>query len=809
MLNACKRSLSAALLILASICLCVTGLEARGVSYMGTDFWFGFMPNAKSENTTLELYLASPSNATVTIEMYGGGEGEITTTNTITLKAKEAQVVNLDVFTALTRNLESGTYQAIHVKSTAPTSVYAYSFDATTNGNSSDAFLVLPTIALDTSYIISSYFDDDYGQGKEKYAGEFLIVAPYDNTRVTITTKATTRNLPNGNASHNADEPWDVVLKKGQTYLVQSRGTNANVDDISGSMVSSDKPIAVISGHQRTKIAEDIESSSKSHLAEMLLPVRRLSTRYNLLPMPNRTVIGDVMRFYATAANSRISFWTGGSPYNLALPGDYATKYGITTPETYFPGGFGGGGQRGFQAMRYIYSKGVLGDTVNARPAMSQLVAQSQWLTFYSFVTPHKHGDNPLTHYVTIVGDSNSIKNDLIKLNGKALSTYPGYKTEKFLGVEPEMVPSLYTAARIFLPEGVNYYEATGPTPFTVDLVGFSDDDGYAMPGGMAVNILSTETVKPRAKVNTASCGTYNLSIHDTARVQSGPGFQVNSKLAIVELITESGDPRSAKASSNYKISFTKAFSVGDSITNVIVQPIDPNKPGYAALYVQDLAGNDTVLEFANEALTSNPVITSSIDFGQVPLNTTSCKTIWLKNTTSADVTITSLTIVHKGAGGTFTTNPPSLSTTLKPGDSTSVEICFNASVTGLAADSLYIGTNCSPIGYALEARGTTLGVTPADLERPSGIVSFNAIVPNPASSSTKIGYSVNADQAKVSIEVYNTLGQRVLEVMSEQLHHKGNYTQTVDLSTLPAGKYTVRIATPHGVASRSVMVRR
>lgn len=694
--------------------------HARGVSYMGTDFWFGFMPNAKAPATTINLYLAAPSNATVTIDMYGGGsgEGEVAATKTIKLVGGVAQTVSLDVSAAETRRLESADYNAIHVSSTSPVAMYGYSFETASNGNSSDGFLVLPSEAYDTSYVTMNYLDDDFADGKSHFAGEFLVIAKEDGTNVTITTRAPTRKDFSGNTQgHDIGDTWTVTMKKGQTYLVQSRGTNSGVDDLSGSLIQSTKPVAVISGHERTAIENDFPNNSKSHLAEMLLPIRRTGSKY--LIYPSQRKVGDYIRIMSESyATVGVKFYTGGVQYQLSpigVIGSITSKSTVKTNETYLLGFGGGGGGTRYSVFDFSYSSGYNQDTAKGiRPSMMQLPAEGQWLSNYVFVTPQKAGTAGLTNVVTFYGRDAALR--AIVLNGKSILTYKGIDSVIFQGQEPELPYTGYMAFRITLPDGLNYYNATSSVgTFGVTLSGYSSDEGYGMLGGTGLNLSSTETLKPKALITPINCGTYSVRVRDTVRGQIN-----DSHLLTIALINDANDIRFAKPSTNYKLTFAKPFTPGDSAANITLTPIDPNKPGYAALYVQDLAGNDTVYEFTAGAIslgTSLPV-SPFINIGASPLNNSVCKDLVITNTTAGNVQLTNATIVHKGKStSNFSITPSTINKSLAPNESVTLSICFNAKDSSVVTDSLFIGTSCAPIGYAIQGTPSIPLINADDLQ--------------------------------------------------------------------------------------------
>jgi hypothetical protein len=88
-----------------------------------------------------------------------------------------------------------------------------------------------------------------------------------------------------------------------------------------------------------------------------------------------------------------------------------------------------------------------------------------------------------------------------------------------------------------------------------------------------------------------------------------------------------------------------------------------------------------------------------------------------------------------------------------------------------------------------------------------SGSSLFTIASPMPASDQTMLTFSL-ARPTHVSLELYNALGRRVLDVPSKLLP-AGDHREPLDVSALPAGVYFCRIRTSDDVATQKVVVAR
>jgi hypothetical protein len=71
-----------------------------------------------------------------------------------------------------------------------------------------------------------------------------------------------------------------------------------------------------------------------------------------------------------------------------------------------------------------------------------------------------------------------------------------------------------------------------------------------------------------------------------------------------------------------------------------------------------------------------------------------------------------------------------------------------------------------------------------------TNVFSFN-VAPNPFNRTTIIRYTVPV-AGKVSVKLYNTSG-RVIETVNNSYLNQGNYTTTLNASTLASGVYFLR----------------
>ena len=189
----------------------------------GREFWLAFDANYEINDTTaLTLYLTAPRDTAGLIEVPGLG-----VSLPFTVTADEITAVGLptSVMLGMTDVAGSAEPRAIHVS--ADDEVVVYGLNRTKY--TTDAYLGQPVDTTGTRYRVSSY-----GSG---YGGsEFSAVATRNATSVTVTPSAAV-------AGHAAGEPFTVKLDVGEAIELRT-----GAGDLTGSLVTSDKPVAVSAG---------------------------------------------------------------------------------------------------------------------------------------------------------------------------------------------------------------------------------------------------------------------------------------------------------------------------------------------------------------------------------------------------------------------------------------------------------------------------------------------------------------------------------------------------------------------------------
>lgn len=269
----------------------------------GTDFWMGFMQNRNTgaEHIT-EITITSRLGANVRIA-YGTTDTQLAT---LVIPPNGSKSVPVNFMMLEASGSETVEDKGIHITSDNSVNVYALNYRT----QSSDVAVIYPTESLGNEYFAMCYSPRYTTAGNESNS-EFLIVASENNTVVKITPKRTT------DKGKPANVPFSVTLNKGQMYQVQAGNTDmTGLEDLTGSFVSANKPIAFFSGAKAVTIPIPvIGSTSYDHLFEQIPPTTTWGREFYVVPFEQRTK--DTYRVLAAEDNTIVKIEATGVTQTL------------------------------------------------------------------------------------------------------------------------------------------------------------------------------------------------------------------------------------------------------------------------------------------------------------------------------------------------------------------------------------------------------------------------------------------------------------------------------------------------------------
>lgn len=440
-----------------------------GTSYIGCEYYPTVTGNMVGNvyNFAVAVANTTPDVANVTIE-----DGGLAAPITFAVPANSVKVQTLPWQAALKLcsgpswvNCASGVQMdaaqaakgAFHLRSTAPVTVYQfnpleYSIPAAGEPSyTNDASLLLPTNVWRNEYFVASWPNT---QGLNP--GLLAITARFDGTQVTLNATAAT-GAAQGAPAFVANTPQTVTLNTGDVLEVSTR-----TGDLTGSRVSTDKPVQVIGGHYCANVPLGVAACD--HIEESMFSVDALGRRYivnapAVTTIPNGKV--ETIRIIATQPNTMLTYDPpqAGAPTTIAAAGGY-----VEIPST--TASFSIEGSEKILVAQYMSGQDAGGNTGD--PDMALAVPIDQFRTSYLFHAPTNYESN----YVDVTAPMGA----MVMLDGAPLTFVP-------IGATGFGLARVYPLSAG--PAGDGNHAMMGTAAFGITVYGYGQYTSYWYPGGL------------------------------------------------------------------------------------------------------------------------------------------------------------------------------------------------------------------------------------------------------------------------------------------------------------------------------------
>ena len=649
-----------------------------GITNIGRDYWFSVPPAFQLDydlRDVVKVFVVSSQPAKVTLEL----PNRISTINALPyevsefiLTPEEAQIYTRYGYVSEISNAIA-MKQAVHVYSSVPILVYVMvNYRYVTEG-----FLALPVSALGNRYYVSSY-----GDGSGSHPGLRLpslsgVVAPYDNSEVSFVLHGDSTNSSTGGLI--AGDTLTKVLNSGDVWLFSSGGPDK---DLSGSLIFSTKPVAVISGNQCASIP--IGNDYCDYIAEMEFPAHSWGKNYPAISVRGRKY-SSIVRIFTREPNT-IIYRDHFELATLEEPGFYEAR---VTPDS-VPGNavFWSDNDIGVT----VYNTGEEEDDdpkPKSDPFQMALVPEEQFQKELTFALPEiKSQESYYDQYIVIIYQCGFDGYPSDSLQIAKVTNGPLYWRKVAYQPQVEDVNKFafdlsgHKYASLILPiseKGV--YKLKNDSPFAVYVYGFSNYGSFGYPASANVNNIEITDTEAPVPTWTVNCnGTVEGFVTDMPEDEN-----FRSNLATIFNFLDDND--------NFDFSHGEFEPGRTRSTWWKLNVGDRSRDAVATLRFTDQAGNDSTVTIEYKAVKLD-IEPDYIDFGFVSPNQKVKSNITVRNLSStSEAIITRIGFKTDDQG--FSIESDDLPFLLPPLGTKNIEISFMSDKDGVFVDSIGLGDTC------------------------------------------------------------------------------------------------------------------
>ena len=325
-----------------------------------------------------------------------------------------------------------------------------------------DGYLAIPVENLGTQYVVATYQSTRSG-----FNTLFAIFTTMSSTNVTV---QLTNQVTYEGIDYFRGDTLTLELNEYEAVQIQSSGGDFSDNDLTGSIVNSNNPIAVISGHQ----CANSPGSACDVILEQSIPVNSWGNKHFYSNPPH---VSDYSRFRLISYYGNTTVTLNKSDTIVLGPGElwednlYGNGIIMTDKPTLL------------LQILFRINEGIVD------PSLIQVPSESQFTLYLGFTTPTHSGANidGFVNFVNIIVKSN--ERVTIRLNNQQIITSIGSLPS--LVHETTITDSDYTLLIVELPrEEALYYitqERNDSSPMSAIVYGYEMDETYGYAAGLSL----------------------------------------------------------------------------------------------------------------------------------------------------------------------------------------------------------------------------------------------------------------------------------------------------------------------------------
>jgi len=646
---------------------------------IGTEFYVTFHPGWEAQaNNEYVIVVTSEKNNLVSVEHLGKNYFE-------SKEIKAYKSIEFIIPSNIVQNYQkadtSAPYPdaiyrsfALYIKAVEPVSVYCMSKFA----KISDGYLALPVSSLSNKYVVTSTKDIS-NNNSQWLPGYTSIIAPFDKTDVTFSLAGNDSSQTAGGIRFGISKT--VTLNKGDIWLIASKGQD---EDLSGSLIESNLPVAVISGNYCTSF-EDSDADGCSYTVEMEIPDYCYGKKYHLI-------------CFQQFQNSFVRITSFDNSNNIVIDGEQKELFNLdddterptfttllelntTVPHTI---------ESENEIIVTQYNASTKGDEILSAPFQISLIPVEQYSNEIIFNIPLiiDEDDNPISSFVTFIFESPDLTiPDCIEF-GQEINSMIVWEKLNNLSLETNAYPqfdddNIYLTSTLELPSGT--YKLRSCYNISAYQYNPFSSSSYGFPVAVSMSNPTIKDTIPPQPTYTQDC---NGNINDGLIKDYPNNDTLRSNLGLIIY--------HSSTSENYIFSYDY-FIPGQSISTAWrLNVVDDTKYAKAVITFIDRESNDTTITFEYIPILAeaNP---TSIDFGLNKINNTELQqTIWIKN--QSEITYYHLSKIELEKNKNFRLEHSNLPSLIAPSDSIAIVVKFNPKTAGTFNDFLIISDTCNSL---------------------------------------------------------------------------------------------------------------
>ena len=566
----------------------------QGKSVMGTEFIFTMPPYFSGTDSSGSVFLQmnAESDGLVTVKFEGKGWQVSKVIKAFTQCIVEIPASFVFPFTKPNNSdypLEQvWTQSAIIVNSTVPIHLSS-NYRLSTNAQG-ESIQVFPVQNLGLRYNCESLADMSWMYGTTGASSQICICGVEDNTQVSFTMGGPSVTVSPGKL--RPGQTTSFTLNRGDVWIIGTSFTSKE-GDLSGSIVSANHPVAVISGCQCANVPSTLRWCN--YTAEMQLPMERWEKEY-IVPRYNARGNGYFMKIFAAESNTKVS-------YNCSY---YKTIQSVGGRE-----GLGwiyqrvdGAGNNlvnisGDKAIGItVYNPGIEDDDVASMPFSMQLIPTQRFYTEVQFVISNDARADFSNQIVGIqipldAQDAIPASLEFGQLTNGQMQWTTFSSAFGSTYTKSDVYPCLSNGRRWIYREiklKAGSYAMRCPLPFMCYTYGGDKNAAFGRAVGVAGNSLLQDLDSIAPTIHSTQSGTMNYGVVTDLPNDS----TLRSNLKYIRL---------QNGSANYKLTTPTISGITTVSTTFSLDVIDTKNDAHAILEASDNAGNISTKEYSYSSI--------------------------------------------------------------------------------------------------------------------------------------------------------------------------------------------------------------